>query len=291
MLQHWPHLIINFGLAGRLSHHLTLIGNTFSSISSWLVVALTIDRLILTRLPFKASVLSTPKRTYINIFVIVFLCCAVNAVWMYEFFEVPISVLPCNGYWIIPKKVTNPADSSVYIPIRYREEYKIYAIVSAVLFLYAIPTTVLVISNILILLSFKKPLVNPGRENKRQSRKRLGEVRLTKMIITVSVVYILCNMPDIATRLLWKFVDPLIVGKVQPAAHLFLMVNVGANFIVYSLFNKHLFDTIITTVKRCCICYTAKDKLDVHASRSTSSETRSDRKPASGVSYTSSSKH
>lgn len=253
VLQHWPKLVMNFGLAGRLSHHITLIGNTFSSISCWIVVALTIDRVILTKLPFKAKTLSTAKRTYISLTIIMVLCCAVNAVWMYEFFEVPIVVFPCNGYWKIPTEIVRES-GDVYIPIRYRKEYWLYAIVSAVLFMYAIPAIIMTACNTLILLTFKNKKINATNETTRAMKKRHGEMRLTKMIIVVSVVFLICNMPDIATRLLWKFVNPLIVSKVQPVAHLFLMVNVSANFVVYSLLNRHLFDTILTFVKRYSVC-------------------------------------
>ncbi|XP_067935016.1 somatostatin receptor type 4-like [Watersipora subatra] len=256
VLQHWPSLVINFGLAGRLSHSVTLIGNTFSSISSWLVVALTLDRLILTKLPFKAGTLSTSKRAYLVILTIVLCCCSVNAVWVYEFLEVPITVLPCNGYWIIPNEVERD-DGSIYTPIRYRKAYQLYAIISAVLFLYALPTLIIIVSNTLVILALKTS--NPASQklvaSAKATVKRLKEIRLTKMIIVVSITFVISNVPDVTTRLLWKFISPLIVAKVQPIAHLFLMINVGANFIVYSMFNKHLFDTIISLCrpKKCCL--------------------------------------
>ena len=274
VLQHWPDLIINFALAGRLSHSVTLIGNTFSSVSSWLVVALTIDRLILTRFPFKATTLSTARRTYVAIALIVFLCCAVNAVWIYEFHEVPITVQSCNGYWMIPKMVVKP-DGSEYTPIRYRQEYWMYAIVSQVLFMYALPTLIIVISNVLIVSALNKNVTSESTvANSKVNRRKARETKLTKMIVVVSVIFVVCNMPDIATRLLWKFIEPLIVSKVQPAAHLFLMVNVGANFIIYSLFNKHLFATILGMCrKRCPCCVSSSDSMETSNYTSQSSST------------------
>ena len=254
VLRHWPKLVINFGLAGRLSHHLTLIGNTFSSISCWIVVSLTIDRLILTRLPFRAKDLSTPKRAYLALAITVLLCCAVNAVRMYEFFEVPIVVFPCNGYWKIPTEVVN-SDGSIYIPIRYRKAYWIYAIASTVLFMYVAPAIIMLVCNIIIIFVFKKKKVHTASDNSNTIKKKKAERRLTKMILVVSMIFMICNIPDIATRLMWKFLDPLIVSNVQPVAHLFLMVNVGANFVVYSLLNKHLFDTILGIAKKYCRCH------------------------------------
>lgn len=280
VLRHFPKLVINFALAGRLSHHVTIIGNTFSSISSWLVVALTIDRLILTKLPFRSKQLSTAKRTYIAIAFIIFSCSIINGVWMYEFFEVPIDVNPCSGYWNIPKEVIRD-DGSVYVPIRYKEAYKIYAITSAVLFLYALPTFIMIVSNVLILKELKSStLKTRSMETSRASQKRHKEVRLTKMIIIVSVIFMICNMPDIATRLLWKHVAPIIVSNIQPIAHLFLMVNVAANFVVYSLYNKHLFATIVSMIRRgacysCCMGSSDATDTTLQESNTTSKNTNS----------------
>lgn len=284
VLQYFPKLLINFALAGRLSHHITLIGNAFSSISSWLVVALTIDRLILTRYPFKASVLSTPKRAYIAIALIVFWCFAFNAVWMYEFFEEPIEVGACNGYWRIPNKIVRP-DNSTYTPIRYRPAYQVYAIVSAVLTMYVLPAIILITCNILILLTFMSGRFSArntsANDSSRQTKKKLAEMRLTKMIVVVSIIFLICNMPDIVVRLLWKFVDPLVVGNVQPIAHLFLMVNVAANFIVYALFNRHLFDTILLWTNRYCCCTNREPSEKTHSALPTSSCDSANSKPTS----------
>lgn len=185
--------------------------------------------------------------------IIILSCCAVNAVWLYEFFEVPIVVFPCNGYWKIPTEIVKP-DGSVYIPIRYRESYWIYAIVSTVLIMYAAPTLIMMACNVIIIFVFKHKKIHSNKGNSVTIKKKQRERRLTKMIITVSFIFIVCNMPDIATRLMWKFLDPLIVSNVQPIAHLFLMVNVGANFAVYSLLNKHLFHTILSITRKYCGC-------------------------------------
>lgn len=250
-LQYWTSITVNFALVARLARLTTILGNMFSSISCWLVVALTVDRLILTRFPFKASRWSTPKRTHWSIFLIILLCSAFNGVLAYEFYETPVSINECYGYWSIPNEVIRD-DNSTYTPLRYKSSYRPYILTSNILILYALPTITMLTANVLIMISFRKNKFSTVSENPRMSRKKAAEIRLTKMISVVSIIFIICNIPDIVTRILWKFKSPIFMSNIQPIAHLSLMCNVGANFIVYALFNRHLFDTMLTWARRCC---------------------------------------
>ena len=253
VLHYFPHLKINFQLVGRLTHSITLTGYTFATISCWIVVALTIDRLVLIKLPYKAAKLSTAKRTYLALAAIILFCCVFNSVWAVELYEVHVAIMPCTGLWNIPKEVVK-SDGTVYTPLRYRDDYTTYAAISTVLLLYALPVIIIVVCNTLISRSFSNQtftmVKNPAKLRKRRRR----EQRLCKMILVVSIMFVICNIPDIVTRLLWKFISPVIVSKIQPVAHLILMVNAAANFIVYSLMNRHLFRTIFRMLSRFCHC-------------------------------------
>lgn len=247
ILKYWPDLTMNFELTGTLSYYSAVFVNLFTTISSWLVVAMTVDRLILTHYPLKASSLSTTKRTNIAVALIIILSCLYNGVKAYGTFEVNVIPNDCNGFWGIPLQVERE-DGSVYIPIRRREEYKLYSIISNVLVMYIIPTSILVVCNILIsrALNPKNQVrkSKPTAERGKTSAKRLGEIRLTKMIIVISVLFIVTNFPESCTRILWNFISPAIVAKIQFITNVLLMLNVVVNFIIYSLYNKKLFGTI-----------------------------------------------
>ena len=248
VFQYWPKAVINFSLLGRLSQTLTVPVNIFATFSSWLVVALTIDRLILVKLPTRAKTLSTAKRTYIIILLIFVLSIAVNASYIAEIFEVPVFIDSCSGYWGIPKQIIKE-DNSVHVPLRHNDTHTLLATTTSVLFFYALPTTVMIVCNIVIVRSLRSNKI--GSATQKASRRRQAEAKLTKMIMVISACYIICNLPDTITRVLWKYFNPKIVGKIQPIAHLFLMINVGANFVVYSLFNKQLFATVMALCTKC----------------------------------------
>jgi len=242
----WPNLIINWTLMGKMSHYMTNVGSVLIGASSWLVVALTIDRLILIKFPFKAKQLSTPTRANVAIFVIYLGVIGIVGFWIFEFFEVPININDCTGYWAVPKQVPT-GNGTFYIPHRFRKSYHWFAVVSLLLALYVTPVAILIVCNVLII----KWLRSAPAIAARNAKKRQKEKRLAKMIVVVSFIYITCNILDTVTRLLWIWVDPHLVGNLQSIGHVLLMINVGANFVVYALMNKNLFTTIYVSVKRC----------------------------------------
>ena len=231
-----------------------------ATISTWLVVALTIDRFILTKIPTKARTWSTPKRAHIVTGLIVFLSIAVNVPYIYEINEVPVHIDECTGYWEIPMVVVRE-DNSTYIPNRYQPGYKTSFTIISVLLLYLIPATIMIVCNTMITQSLNS--------NQRQARgtkvsqRRLAERRLSKMIIVVSVCFIVCNLPNTITFILWGVLPIHVVASIQPVAHLFLMINVAANIVIYSMFNKHLFTAVNNMCAKCCFqCECVHDKIN-----------------------------
>ena len=217
-----------------------------ATISTWLVVALTIDRFILTKIPTKARTWSTPKRAYIVTGLIVVLSVAVNGPYIYEINEVPVHIDECTGYWEIPMSVST-VDNSTQVSSRYLPGFKLAITITSVLVLYVVPTIVMVLCNILITRSLRS-----SRFSGQVSQRRLAESRLTKMIVVVSVCFIICNLPNTVTFILWGVLPIHIVASIQPVAHLFLMINVAANIVIYAMFNRHLFTTVNNLCSKCC---------------------------------------
>lgn len=215
------------------------------------MLALAVDRLVLTTLPTKTNAWSSPKRAYIVILLIIVLSIALNVSFIYEVNEVSNKFSTCKVDWGIPNKITKP-DNSTYIPLRYQQANKIFSTISAVLFFYIIPACIMIVCNIKVVKS-----VNSNKilsETNKSRKRRLAETKLIKMILVISIFYLICNLPDIITRVLWKSVSPAIVNKIQPIAHLFLMINMTANFFVYFYFNKHLFHAVSELCGRCGLC-------------------------------------
>ena len=251
ILPYWTNTIINFSLVGKLAHASAPYRNVFVTASSWLVVALTIDRFILIKIPTKSSVLSTCKRTYIVIVVISVLSVAVNIPYIYDMNELPPVINSCTGHWRFPR-ITRE-DNSTYTPFRSQKSYQLTKLVFSSTIDYILPVIVISILNTVTIKSLRAKR-KIGSESSRVTRRRQADLKLTKMIITVSVIFMICALPDIVLKVIRQFLEAQKLLKALPIVQIFLMINVAANFVVYCLFNKHLFGALKTLCEKYFKC-------------------------------------
>ena len=235
--------MINFSMVGKLAHASAPYRNVFITASSWLVVALTIDRFILIKIPTKSSVLSTCKRAYIVIVVISILSVAVNIPYIYDMNELPPVINSCTGYFKFPS-ITRE-DNSTYTPLRYQRSYQLAKVVFSSIIDYILPVIVTSILNTVAINSLREKR-KVGSESSRVTKRRQADLKLTKMIMVVSVVFMICALPDAVLKACRQFVPGQNLLKALPIIQIFLVINVAANFVVYCLFNKHLFGALKT---------------------------------------------
>ena len=187
---------------------------------------------------------------YIAILLVVLLSLACNVPYIYEVNETKVIINECAGYWRIPQLVVRE-DNSTYVPSRYLPGYRTTVTIVSVLTFYVIPTIILIFCNALIIKSLKStPKV--VKLTKRCSQRFLAENKCRKVAIAVSICFMIFNLPNTVTHILWGVLPTHIVEKIQPIAHLFLMINVGVNIVIYSVFNKFMFSTAAGLGKKCC---------------------------------------
>ena len=218
----------------------------FVTASSWLVVALTIDRFILIKIPTKSSILSTLKRSYIVIVVISILSVAVNIPNIYGMNELPAVINSCTGF-------NTREDNSAYTPFRSQQSNKLAKVVFSSIIDYILPVIVMSILNTVALRSLRAKR-KVGSESSRVTRRRQADLKLTKMIIVVNVVFLLCVLPHVVVEVVRQVGPSPKLPKALPIVQIFLMINVAANFVVYCLFNKHLFGALETLCGKCFKC-------------------------------------
>lgn len=264
ILPYWTNATINFWMVGKLAMIFSPFRNVFITASSWLVAAIAIDRFILIKLSTKAKVLSSNKRTYIVIVVISILSVAVNIPQIYDINEVPAVIDSCTGSWRYIKIIRE--DNSTYTPLRSQKTYKIVKLVLSVLIDYVLPVAVINVLNFVTirLLRSKRKI---GSENSQAARRRIADLKLVKMITVVSVVFMICVLPETILRICRIFLSAVSLHKALPIVQIFLMINVAANFVVYCLLNKHLFEALKTL---CGKCFKRDKKVSDNSSGTTS---------------------
>ena len=110
---------------------------------------------------------------------------------------------------------------------------------------YIVPGIMIIVFNWLIISTLRRQRkVRDAGTVSNNSKKRVSEIRLTKMIITVNVLFLVCNLPYNIFRIFVGFLSRSGITSFWITANIFLMINVSANIVVYSFFNVKLFNEI-----------------------------------------------
>ena len=207
ILPSWTGIVINLEIIGYLSFYATPFLKTSLTVSSWLVVVLAIDRFILIYLPHRAKSLMTIKRSYITVALIVFFTLVFALSTSLDQFMVSIGVDSCNGHWLIPRQIVNP-DGTVYNPLYYQMTYAMVFGSLNIALQYVVPAIMIIVFNWLIISTLRRQRkVRDAGTVSNNSKKRVSEIRLTKMIITVNVLFLVCNLPYNIFRMLLGFLS------------------------------------------------------------------------------------
>ena len=183
--------------------------------------------------------------------VISILSVAVNITYIYDMNKLPAVFNSCTGRWRFPP-ITRE-DNSTSRPLRSQKSYQLAKVVFSSIVDYILPVIVMSILNTVAIRSLREKR-KVGSESFRVTKRRQADLKLTKMIITVNVVFMICVLPDVVVEVVRQVWPSQKLLKALPIVQIFLMINVAANFVVYCLFNKHLFGALKTLCGKCFEC-------------------------------------
>ena len=185
----------------------------------------------------------TIKRSYITVALIVSFTAIFVLSFRTDWFVVNIDIDDCTGLWIFPKQIVN-SDGTVYTPLVLQATYHIYYATFSILIQYLTPGIIIIVCNCFIFSVLRNNRIANGTAIASSSKKRASEIRLTKMIIAVNALFLICNLPYNLFRGLGGFISKSGIAGFWIVANFFVMVNVSSNIVIYSLFNVKLFATI-----------------------------------------------
>ena len=184
------------------------------------------------------------KKAYISIGIILFSTIFFVGSFSFDWLFVKITINKCSGRWQVPESITK-SDGTIYIPLYRRKTYQIIFLAFRLLIQYVAPGITITICNRHIISVLRnRRRVKTSTAATTNTKKRRSEVRLTKMIIAVSALFLVCNLPFCISQVSSGIVSRSIRTNLWIIANLFIMINVSANIVIYSLFNVKLFDTI-----------------------------------------------
>ena len=232
-------LILDFGncsyhyIAWTLSVNLlTKLLQMSERISKYVTVAIAFERVVAVTRPFRYKSICTSNRV---VAIIVMICFIVVSVSIPDIVEIFIFSIDADNNKTIQKK-----KDGIYLGRRSFKPYKTPIQLNIeVLNSEFLPVLLVMVCNIIIILGLQKGL-NAGKATTVQQRKLKTERKLTKLLLTISVMFFILCGPFAISRVIMKtgisFIkeSPFLLDILWTL----VLVNYSINFLVYCAMNK-----------------------------------------------------
>ena len=249
-------LYLVFALTMSLNHYTTIkstewyiryrkpIGKPFVDTASntgvWLTLTFTIERYIGVCHPMKGKRWCTPERARIVIFIV----CFITAIITFpEFFEyIIVELHNADNSTVLKTVATSFASTSTY-------QWG-YVYTNQTLFTF-LPLLLLLIFNSLLIRAVtaasksRKAMVNQV-SNERQQRQQAEQHKKTVMLISVVIVFLICQLPQAILNLYSTYLEVTksvtskrihILLIINNVCNFLVMINSSINFVLYSSFS------------------------------------------------------
>ena len=211
----------------KFANYLNGVARDFSN---WLIACLTMERVIMVANPYGARHLCTVARAR-TITTVLFLCICIPH--CHHFF---FSVAQKRTWWVCwedPESKAAPIIAAIV-------EFTVGYVVVVVVF-------VLNISLVLLIYAKKIPRQGVGSRPGGGVRQR----RLTRTLLIIAVVFIVCETPRMIMSFLCKFVHRTVLMRiVLNASYVLSGINHASNFVVYILFSPRFRSIMLDTLRK-----------------------------------------
>ena len=222
------------------------MGTFFMHYSNWLLVSMTIERFVAIWFPLKVTKLCTKRRACINIVLLAVILTGVNLQFFWSTNEVPHSVYAWKCSFV---------DSFVYFisKIWYWIDGAAYSIVPCILLIFFNTMIILGIK----MASSKQKLLTNKIDKTQGTEKVKYQQQITRMLVSVSVVFVILTMPNCIFFILEGYWD--YTKTIHSYAQYFLVMQVifflsdanhAINFYLYFLSGRKFRMMFINMI--CC---------------------------------------
>ena len=222
----------------KVLHYLSI---SSSASSNWVLVAMSVERMLVTRFPLQAKVWCTPRRARV--------ACVLGCVAAF--------------FWTMPSLYfagINANDHSCFLYILGRKLDSIFFPATQAIAVF-IPTIVMFVMNILIINKIEMRRKNPQslQEVAAKSKSESRQSNATTILLLVSFTFIFCHLLLVGNFIVFSFlVNPMTSPTTFAAATLCLQLgnllkkaNHGANFWLYFVSGKRFRKDLVNIF--CCI--------------------------------------
>lgn len=216
---------------------------SFSRVSSWLVVLISIERLIAVAFPMKIKLWVSTKRMIVS----------VTLIYILVFFLVS----PLAAQYTLGTFFNSRTNTTIYRITNskfYNENKDILALHNeflATLLLRHFPVILVMLFNLMIIIILqRRNMWRKKTDVKKAKSDDKTQARITRMLLIIAGICLLCTAPGSIFLLVYRLVDGFeLFGKYHNIflvcsgiSTLLTMINSSVNFIIYMVFNKQFAD-------------------------------------------------
>ncbi|CAH1793623.1 unnamed protein product [Owenia fusiformis] len=239
------------------SHHIVLIQPIsqylfviFTTLSSWVLVAISVDRYIAVCHPFKAPTLSTLGRARITLVVVSILSFAIHIPKFLEYETKdwgPFGGHPCTHEEFYTLALTNLRNDKAYM-IGYR--VFIYSICQPVA-----PVIILLVLNVLLVRALNKAAKMRASMSGDEATSAKADTNVSVTLISVAVIFLICMIPSFMNSIILviktfekDMINFYVYVKISEFKVITRIGNSAVNFFIYCVaragFRKHLVEML-----------------------------------------------
>ena len=227
---------------------------TFQVTSIWLTLAFTVDRYIMICHPFKAEPYCTVSRAR-KVICILYIAGIIFNIPKYFEYETVETWLPLLNRTLVNCDLTTFGKSAVF-----RQLYHSWFYIT---FVCGVPFLTLAVLNMFLMRAVLESR-KKGREINVAEKKRNDT---TVMLISVVVVFFICQMPALVSRTIWAFVDVSIAFKklslytLNEIGNFLIVLNSAINIVPYYFFGRRFRRQFLKLFCHCLLGYKKFQKL------------------------------
>ncbi|CAH1783894.1 unnamed protein product [Owenia fusiformis] len=234
-------------------HIASIVMNMFLFSSVWVTVMLAVERYIAICKPFFARLMCTVKRAILFICLIFAISIIIKIPSFFEF-QIMTEVDPLTNITFVHVKNTELFDNATYMVIY-------TSIIDGLLFT-VLPFILLVVLNVYLICEVRRSssFLRRNTLNDSDNSIQKEEFQITLMLISVIVVFFICQAPMVIFTSLFNLNKTRIINTITPTLFTFMSVSKllitiksAVNFVLYCWFSEKFWQTFkkIVCVQKC----------------------------------------
>lgn len=227
------------------------------TISVWMTTVMSVHRFVGVCIPFKARSILTTRNVILSICIVIVVSILFNSTRFLEVRIENVCYMPQINTELPILVATELRMNVLYRKIFYEWAYT--------LIMFAIPFTILIIVNTMVIFAVHRSRKVHAKLNMYDDGLRkqelAKEIATSVMLIAIVLAFLVCNTLAFIVNILEKLGLHELYGKAVPWSNMLVMTNASINICIYCMFSEKYRQLLWIYIRQCC-CFVKSSKDD-----------------------------